>query len=71
MPETEKQRRAAFAELNRRGKGKKGRSFKGMSSAELKEYAHSKKHKKGKGKRGRSSRFSARDQADALRSMKA
>ena len=40
MPYTAKQRRAMFAELNRRKKGGKVRNFKGMSTAELEKHAH-------------------------------
>lgn len=50
MPQTEKQRKAAFAELARRKSGGKARNFRGMSKAELEKYAHSAKHKKGKKK---------------------
>lgn len=40
MPaKTDKQRRAAGAELSRRREGKKPRSFKSMSRAELRKYA--------------------------------
>jgi hypothetical protein len=46
MPTTEKQRRAAFAELGRRSKGKKSKSFTGMTKEELEEFAHEKLHKK-------------------------
>jgi len=46
VPYTEKQRRAAYAELGRRRKGGKARNFKGMSAAELGKYAHHKLEKK-------------------------
>jgi len=47
MPYTEKQRRAMWAEINRRKKGKAWR-FKGMSLAQLKKHARAplKKRKK-------------------------
>lgn len=57
MPYTEKQRRAAFAELGRRKEGGKARNFRGMNAADLRTYAHAPKEKamakgKGKGKGG-------------------
>jgi len=45
MPYSEKQRRAMWAEINRRKKGKK-RSFKGMSLAQLKKHARAPLKKK-------------------------
>ena len=41
MPYTEKQRRAAFAELHRRMTGGKSQDFKGMTNQKLLEYAKS------------------------------
>ena len=41
MPNTEKQRKAAFAELSNRNEGKKPKMFKGMSKSKLKDWAHS------------------------------
>ena len=49
MPYTERQRKFAFAEIQRRKKGKKSRGFKGMSTGELETYAHSPLEKKKKG----------------------
>jgi len=46
MPTSEKQRRAAFAEIKRRRAGKGKSNFKGMSMKELEKYAHSPLHKK-------------------------
>lgn len=40
MPYTEKQRKAAFAALNKRSKGQKSRAFSGMTTEELRKYAH-------------------------------
>jgi len=40
MPTSEKQRRAAYAELNRRRRGGKSKMFKGMKTSMLDEYAH-------------------------------
>jgi len=51
MPYTEKQRRAVFAELNRRHGGAKPKLFKGMSNQELQEYAHAPLEKKKKKKK--------------------
>ena len=51
MPTTQKQRRAAFAELKRRRAGKKRKLFKGMSTAELERYAREPLHKKKRKKR--------------------
>ncbi len=77
MPKTEKQRKAAFAELTSRKQGKSLGMFKGMKKGELKDYAHSnldtkgkakgKSKDKGRGRGKRSNRFSAADQAAALR----
>lgn len=75
MPTSEKGRRAAFAEVSRRSKGKGRRSFEGMDDDDLKKYARSPLHKKmmkgGKkgGKKGHSmpGRPSAQEQADALK----
>ena len=41
MPYSDKQRRAAFAELGRRKRGKRSRMFGSMSAVKLKKYAHS------------------------------
>lgn len=49
MPYTEKQRKAMWAEINRRKKGKK-KLFKGMSLAQLKKHAKGKLKKKRKKK---------------------
>jgi hypothetical protein len=46
MPFTDKQRRAAFAELARRRAGRAPQNFKGMSIEELEKYAHSDLEKK-------------------------
>lgn len=51
MPTSEKQRRAAFAEVERRKEGKKPRGFKGMAAGELESYAHEPLHKGKKPKR--------------------
>lgn len=75
MPNTSRQRRAAFAELDRRDDGGRPRMFRGMSDSELGTYAHSKgeagmksrKKGKGKGKGARNGPPSAADQAEALR----
>lgn len=64
MPYSPKQRRAAFAEIERREKGGSSENFSGMSIDKLKEYAHSPLEKKKK--RG----SSAGSQADALRQQK-
>lgn len=50
MPMSEKQRRAAFAELSRRksGGGGKGKNFEGMDEKDLTTFAHSPLHKKRK-----------------------
>lgn len=66
MPQTTKQRRAAFAELSSRKQGKSLGMFKGMKEGELDKYAHSPKEKKGKSK-GKHPPFSAADQGEALR----
>lgn len=50
MPQSEKARRFAFAEINRRKKGLAERGFKGMSKDELEEYAHKPLEKKKKKK---------------------
>lgn len=68
MPFTSKQKRAAFAELGNRKKGGGGKMFGGMSDDKLKDYAHSPlEKKKGKKKGGRGGKFTASDQAAALR----
>lgn len=51
MPFSERQRKAAFAELGRRKKGLAVRGFKGMSEGELEEYAHAPLEKKRKKKK--------------------
>ena len=50
MPQSEKARRAGFAELNRRMRGGKPRLFAGMSNQELTKYLHEPLHKKKKKK---------------------
>jgi len=61
MPYSEKQRRAALAEVSKRKKGKSAQIFKGMGTNELSKYAKQPLEKKKKGK------MSASEQADALR----
>jgi hypothetical protein len=75
MPESEKQRKAVLAEVERRKKGGGAKNFKGMDDKELKKYSKAPLHKKGKGKarfrkfggKGESVGSSA-EQAQALRS---
>ena len=74
MPTSEKQRRAVFAEMAARKKGKKAKNFKGMDDAELKDYSDDPLHKKGDSKKkfkklaGRSKgKGTAGQQAKALR----
>lgn len=85
MPTSEKGRRAAFAEVSRRAKGKGRRSFEGMDDDDLEKYAHSPLHKKMMGKGGKNGkggkkmmgkkghsmpgRPSAQEQADALKDL--
>ena len=61
MPFSEKQRRAAFAALRAKKKGKSSRAFEGMNESDLEDYAHSKMERSGHKK------MSARDQSKALR----
>ena len=48
MPYSQKQRKAAFAALSAKEKGKKAKAFADMSVEELRKYAHSPIHKLGK-----------------------
>ena len=50
IPTSERQRKAVYAELNRRMAGKAPKMFVGMSSPELQKYAHEPLHKKKKKK---------------------
>lgn len=61
MPFSQKQRRAAFAELERREEGEGGQMFESMSTDELEDYAHKPLEKKKK-------KPSTKDAAAALRS---
>jgi len=45
VPTSERQRKAAFAEVSRRKKGGRARSFKGMDTEKLETYAHEPLHK--------------------------
>jgi hypothetical protein len=67
MPKSEKARRAAFAEVARRKKGGKAKSFEGMKTDELESYA---KKPLDKSRRGEKHRPKAGVQAKALREMK-
>ena len=62
MPTSEKQRKAAFAEIARRRSGGRARLFAGMSMSDLESYAHEPLHKDKSSRSG-----TARDQARALR----
>jgi hypothetical protein len=80
VPKTESGRRAAFAEVARRKSGKGAKLFGGMKTGELESYAKkpldkggssSKPNpfakKAGKKKKGKAPKFTAGDQAAALR----
>ena len=70
MPESEKQRRAAFAEIRKRKAGGGRGMFEGMSTGDLEKYAHQPLHKKKKAKGAKGKRgMSPKMMASALKSM--